>query len=57
MRIPRYIVLAMPLVLCFATAVFGQRTTGDLEGKITDPNGAVIPNATVEATHTGSNYR
>ena len=50
MRIPRYFALAMPLVLCFATAVFGQRTTGDLEGKITDPNGSVVPNVSVTLT-------
>ena len=50
MRSPRYIVLTMALLLCFATAVFGQRTTGDLEGKITDPNGAVVPNVSVTLT-------
>jgi hypothetical protein len=50
MKIPRYIVFAMVLVLCFATAVLGQRTTGDLEGKITDPNGAVVPNVSVTLT-------
>ena len=48
--IPRYTVLTVSLVLCFATAVFGQRTTGDLEGKVTDPNGAVVPNVSVTLT-------
>ena len=50
MRIPRQIIFAMSLVLCFATAAFAQRTTGDLEGKITDPNGAVVPNVSVTLT-------
>ena len=50
MRIPRQIIFAMALVLCFATAVLAQRTTGDLEGKITDPNGAVVPNVSVTLT-------
>ena len=47
---PRHTVLAVSLVLCFATAVFGQRTTGDLEGKVTDPNGAVVPNVSIILT-------
>src|SRR2546421_9031957 len=48
MRItPRRTIMIMSFVLCFATAVFGQRTTGDLEGKVTDPNGAVVPNVSV----------
>ena len=34
-------VLTVLLVLCFATAVSAQRTTGDVEGKVTDPNGCV----------------
>ncbi len=51
MRIsPRHTIITMSLVLCFATAVFGQRTTGDLEGKITDPNGAVVPMVSVTLT-------
>src|SRR3989440_6084773 len=51
MRItPRRTIMIMSFVLCFATAVFGQRTTGDLEGKVTDPNGAVVPNVSVTLT-------
>lgn len=46
----RYIVMTMSLVLCFATAVFAQRTSGDVEGKVTDPNGAVVPNVSVTLT-------
>src|SRR5207244_12159468 len=49
-RIPRHTIMAISLVVCFATAVFGQRTTGDLEGKVTDPNGAVVPNVSVTLT-------
>jgi hypothetical protein len=33
-----------------ATAVVAQRTTGDLEGKVTDLNGAVVPNVSVTLT-------
>src|SRR5712691_12823306 len=46
----RYTIMTISLVVCFATAVFGQRTTGDLEGKVTDPNGAVVPNVSVTVT-------
>src|SRR5215831_5349554 len=50
MKIPRHAVLTASLVLCFPTAVFGQRTSGDLEGKVTDPNGAVVPNVSITLT-------
>ncbi len=49
-RIPIHTIMTISLVVCFATAVFGQRTTGDLEGKVTDPNGAVVPNFSVTLT-------
>ena len=44
---PRHIIITLSLVLGFATAVFAERTTGDLEGKVTDPNGAVVPNVSI----------
>src|SRR5262245_46243961 len=47
---PRHVFITLTLILCFATAVFGQRTTGDLEGKVTDPNGAVVPNVSITLT-------
>jgi hypothetical protein len=39
-----------------AVAAFGQAETGQLKGKVTDPNGAVVPGATVtvKAVNTGS---
>jgi outer membrane receptor for ferrienterochelin and colicin len=40
----------MSVILCFATAAFGQRTTGDIEGKVTDTNGAVIPGVSITVT-------
>ncbi len=46
----RYFSLALAtfflLVSCAAVA-FGQAETGQIKGKVTDPNGAVVPNATV----------
>ena len=46
----RYALMTMSVILCLATAVFGQRTTGDIEGKVTDTNGAVIPGISVTVT-------
>lgn len=50
----RFISLALSFMLCFAAVAFGQKTTGDIEGTVYDPNGAVVPNATVTAKSTGS---
>src|SRR5262245_38275460 len=38
------------VILCSAIAVFAQRTTGDIEGKITDTNGAVVPGVSLTVT-------
>ena len=46
----RYIkdgVFALLIALCFSALAFGQETTGNIEGTIKDPTGAVVPNATV----------
>src|SRR6267154_356600 len=40
---------SLPLLLCFAA--FGQAPTGSISGTVTDPSGAVIPNATVTVTN------
>lgn len=45
------LILFMTSVLLFAAAVtFGQRTGGSIEGTVRDPQGAVIPNASVTVT-------
>jgi hypothetical protein len=46
----RYALMTMSVILCLATAVFGQRTTGDIEGKVTDTNGAVVPGISITVT-------
>src|SRR5262249_49519935 len=47
---PRHAVLTVLLVLCLAPAVFAQRTTGDIVGKVVDQNGAVVPNVSITLT-------
>lgn len=50
----KFITVALSMMLCFAAMAFGQRTTGNITGTVTDPNGAVVPNATVTARSTGT---
>jgi hypothetical protein len=42
------------LVLALCSATFAQSTRGELAGNVTDPSGAVVPNARVEATNTST---
>lgn len=40
---------ALFLILIWSLQVFGQQRVGSINGEVTDPNGAVIPNAKVKA--------
>jgi hypothetical protein len=42
--------LSVTAILCLATLGFGQRTTGDVEGTVKDPKGAVVPGVSVTLT-------
>jgi hypothetical protein len=42
------------LVLCFSASIFGQETTGGIEGTIKDPAGAVVPNVTITVANAGA---
>jgi len=46
--------LAATLVLCGTPAAWGQATSGDIVGTVTDKSGAVIGDATVTATNTST---
>jgi hypothetical protein len=50
----KLISLVLTFVFCFSAIAFGQETTGNIEGTVRDPNGAVIPNATVTVRSTGT---
>ncbi len=48
-------ILFTAFVLVFmATAISAQETTGNLEGTVQDPTGAVVPNITITLTNSGS---
>jgi len=53
MRLRTYIVCSFVLLL--ACVAFGQETTGNIAGTVTDPQGAVVPNASVTLTNTDQN--
>src|SRR6266567_83355 len=42
-----FLALVLSVVLCFAASAFGQETTGQIQGSVKDPTGAVVPNVTV----------
>jgi hypothetical protein len=52
----RFPLFAILLLATFVSSLFGQSAgTGALTGTVTDPTGAVIPNATVTLTNSGTN--
>ena len=50
----KFITVALSLIFCLTAIAFGQKTSGNIEGTITDPNGAVVSGATVTAKSTGT---
>ena len=50
----KFITMVLSFMFCFSAIAFGQGTTGSIEGYVTDPNGARIPNATVKVESTGT---
>jgi len=54
----RYPVLTVCLVTTLAAGVASaQSTFATITGSVTDPNGAMVPGVTLEATHAGTNYK
>src|SRR6266508_2766650 len=45
------------VTMLLAIAVFAQSNTGSITGVVTDPNGAVVPNAAVTVTNQGTNEK
>jgi len=46
----------LTLLLCFSIASFAQQPTATLTGVVSDPNGAVIPNATISASNKATGF-
>src|SRR3712207_1379693 len=44
------------ITVSFAPLAMAQETTGAIEGTVTDPQGAVVQNATVTATNKATNF-
>jgi hypothetical protein len=47
----------LALLVLFTSAAFAQLTTADILGTVSDPSGAVVPNATVVLTNLGTNEK
>ncbi len=52
----KFLTIAIFCLLLSIAPVFAQSTvSGGIRGKVTDPQGAIVPNATVTVTNTGTN--
>lgn len=51
----QFLTLSFLTLICTAVS-FGQAETGRLQGKVTDPSGAAVANATVTVTNTDTNH-
>ncbi|HSK70766.1 MAG TPA: TonB-dependent receptor, partial [Pyrinomonadaceae bacterium] len=47
----KFLTLLLSLIFCLSAAAFGQETTGNIEGTVKDPTGAVVPNVTLTITN------
>lgn len=50
----KFITVALSIVFALSAVAFGQRTTGNIEGTVTDQNGAVVVGATITVKSSGS---
>src|ERR671912_192258 len=53
----RRAVSLLAIAFVFAFSAFAQSNTGSITGVVTDPNGAVVPAATVTVTNQGTNEK
>jgi hypothetical protein len=48
---PRMLLLVLCVVTLLLAPLYGQKTTGNISGVVSDPSGAVVANATITATN------
>ena len=53
----RFALVAALLAACSVYPVAAQTTFATITGTVTDPGGAIVPNAKIEVVHVASNYR
>ncbi len=56
LRLRFALLLLLPLLLASEASLFAQVGTATLSGTVTDPSGAVVVNAEVQAVNTGTNF-
>ena len=49
--------LGLAAILAIASALFGQANTASIRGIVADPSGAVVPQADVTLTNTGTGVK
>lgn len=47
--------MILSVLLCAGQAFAQSTVTGGINGRVTDPQGAIVPNATIKVTNTGTN--
>lgn len=55
MRVPFRLISLFALICCLGGAMMAQENTGSISGNVTDPSGAVVPNAKVTVTDIDKN--
>ncbi len=53
-RVIRHLAIFLALSFSLTVAALAQVTTADITGRVLDPNGAAVPNASVSVRNTGT---